>query len=301
MCWNACELRDPSLPRTAVIAERLAGLRRRSEGLPGASIVRQAMQDERDLGGALIAGGVAFRIFLWLVPFGLVAAAVLSFWSEQDPEGLESAARDLGVGAAAAHAAAEALQSNERNIVFLFAFGLVALTWFTFGALRALVLAYAIAWHTKPPRIRRPVRAIALFNLLFLILMASSAGIAWLREVSGTGALLSTSLAFASVTAVAVTAMWLLPHRARHPSDLLPGAALVAAGHQLVQVAVLFYFAPKLGDEEETYGAFGAAATILVWLYVISRLVTGAAFLNAALWRHRLDGIQPSAQLDKEP
>jgi len=145
------------------------------------------------------------------------------------------------------------------------------------------------------------VRAIALFNLLFLILMASSAGIAWLREVSGTGALLSTSLAFASVTAVAVTAMWLLPHRARHPSDLLPGAALVAAGHQLVQVAVLFYFAPKLGDEEETYGAFGAAATILVWLYVISRLVTGAAFLNAALWRHRLDGIQPSAQLDKEP
>jgi uncharacterized BrkB/YihY/UPF0761 family membrane protein len=300
MCWNAYDLTDPSLPRTAVIAERLAGLRRRSEALPGASIVHEAMQEERDLGGALIAGGVAFRIFLWLVPFGLVAAAVLSFWSEQDPEGLESAARDLGVGAAAAHAAAEALQSNERNIVFLFAFGLVALTWFTFGALRALVLAYAIAWHTKPPRIRQPLGAITLFNLLFVVLMASSAGIAWLREVSGTGALLSTSLAFASVTAVAVTAMWLLPHRARHPSDLLPGAALVAAGHQLVQVAVLFYFAPKLGDAEETYGAFGAAATILVWLYVISRLVTGAAFLNAALWRRRLDGNQPSAQLDQD-
>ena len=254
------------------------------------------MEDERDLGGALIAGGVAFRIFLWLVPFGLVAAAVLSFWSEQDPEGLEAAARDLGVGAAAANAATEALQANERNVALILTLGLAALTWFTFGALRALVLAYAIAWHMKSPRITRPLRSIALFNVLFLALIGSSAAIAWLREVSGKGALLSTSLAFASITAVALTAMWLLPNRVQRPLDLLPGAALVAAGHQLVQVAVLFYFAPKLGDAEETYGAFGAAATILVWLYVISRLVTGAAFLNATLWRRRLVDDQRLAQ-----
>jgi len=67
----------------------------------------------------------------------------------------------------------------------------------------------------------------------------------------------------------------------------VPGAALLAFGHQLVQVAVLFYFAPRLGRAEETYGAFGAAATMLIWLYVISRLGTGAAFLNAVLWERR--------------
>jgi uncharacterized BrkB/YihY/UPF0761 family membrane protein len=85
--------------------------------------------------------------------------------------------------------------------------------------------------------------------------------------------------------------MWLLPHRATHVSELLPGAVLVAAGHQLVQIAVLFYFAPRLGRSEETYGAFGTAATMLVWLYVLSRLITGAAFLNATLWdrRRRVD------------
>ena len=47
---------------------------------------------------------------------------------------------------------------------------------------------------------------------------------------------------------------------------------------------MLFYFAPRLGRSEETYGAFGTAATMLVWLYVLSRLITGAAFLNATLW-----------------
>jgi hypothetical protein len=46
--------------------------------------------------------------------------------------------------------------------------------------------------------------------------------------------------------------MWLLPHRATRPRELLPGAAVVAFGHQLVHVAVLFYFVPRLGRAEET-------------------------------------------------
>ena len=67
-------------------------------------------------------------------------------------------------------------------------------------------------------------------------------------------------------------AMWLLPHRATQARELLPGALVVTIGHQLVQIAVIFYFAPKLGRSEETYGAFGTSATMLIWLYVISRL-----------------------------
>jgi uncharacterized BrkB/YihY/UPF0761 family membrane protein len=90
-------------------------------------------------------------------------------------------------------------------------------------------------------------------------------------------------------TPIAVYAMWLLPNRATHPRELLPGAVLVAVGAQVIQIAVVFYFAPRLGRSEETYGAFGAAATILIWLYVISRLVTSAAFLNATLWSRRLE------------
>ena len=90
-------------------------------------------------------------------------------------------------------------------------------------------------------------------------------------------------------TAIALFAMWLLPNRATHPRELLPGAALVALGGVLVQIAVVFYFAPRLGRSEETYGAFGAAATMLIWLYVICRLITSAAFLNSTLWTRRLE------------
>jgi uncharacterized BrkB/YihY/UPF0761 family membrane protein len=102
-------------------------------------------------------------------------------------------------------------------------------------------------------------------------------------------------------TAIALYAMWLLPHRATHPRELLPGAVLVTVGHQLVQVAVIFYFAPRLGRSEETYGAFGTAATMLVWLYVLSRLVTGAAFLNATLWDRRRRAARDSVRPARRP
>ncbi len=276
--------------RTAALAERLEVLRARSETLPGAPLVIEVARRERDIGGGLIAGGVAFRIFLWLVPFGLVTAAVLSFWSEQDPEGLESAARNFGIGSAAAEAAAESLAEGDRSAWLALLVGLVALAWFTLGAVQALVLAYALAWGLEPPRVRRPVRAIALFNGLFLLGIAAAAGEAWLREQIGATSLFGIVVGTVLVGAIALCAMWFLPHRASHPRELLPGAALVAVGHQLVQLVVLFYFAPQLGEAEETYGAFGTAATMLVWLYVLSRLVTGAAFLNATLWERRQAG-----------
>jgi uncharacterized BrkB/YihY/UPF0761 family membrane protein len=270
--------------RKDALAERVASARERVDAMPGAPLVREVVETERDLGGGLIAGGVAFRIFLWLVPLGLVVAALLSFWVEHDEDGLEDATQEFGIGAAAAQTAAEALEAGDRNAGLVLVFGLVMLAWFSLGAVRALILAHALAWQLKPPRIWRPFRVIATFNGLFVGYTAVSLGLAWLREQLGTISILGTALTLAATTGVALTAMWLLPRRARTPRDLLPGALLVAVGAQLIQIAVLFYFAPRLGRSEETYGALGTAATLLIWLYVISRLITSAAFLNSTLW-----------------
>jgi uncharacterized BrkB/YihY/UPF0761 family membrane protein len=270
--------------RKDALAERVASARERVDAMPGAPLVREVVETERDLGGGLIAGGVAFRIFLWLVPLGLVVAALLSFWVEHDEDGLEDATQEFGIGAAAAQTAAKALEAGDRNAGLVLVFGLVMLAWFSLGAVRALILAHALAWQLKPPRIRRPFRVIATFNGLFVGYTAVSLGLAWLREQLGTISILGTALTLAVTTGVALTAMWLLPRRARSPRDLLPGALLVAVGAQVIQIAVLFYFAPRLGRSEETYGALGTAATLLIWLYVISRLITCAAFLNSTLW-----------------
>ena len=90
------------------------------------------------------------------------------------------------------------------------------LAWFSLGAVRALILAHALAW-LKPPRIRRPFRVIAVFNLL-VGYTAVSLGLAWLREQLGTISILGTALTLAATTGVALTAMWLMPRRATTPA-----------------------------------------------------------------------------------
>jgi uncharacterized BrkB/YihY/UPF0761 family membrane protein len=280
--------------RKAEVAGRLAELRGRAEEIPAGSAALQALKREHDAGGGLIAGGVAFRFFLWLVPFGLIIASIGSLWSDYDEAGLESAAKEFGIGAASAEAAAEALQTSERNAVLVLIVGLISLVWFTLGVLRAANISYALAWRMEVPKIGRPLAAIGLPNGLLFLTFTGSAAISWLREQIGTSALFGLVVGFVLTTATALYAMWLLPHRASHPFELFPGAALVGLGYQLMDLAVLFYFAPKLGESQETYGVFGAAATLLVWLYVLCRLFTVAGFLNATLWERRQDEAEDS-------
>jgi uncharacterized BrkB/YihY/UPF0761 family membrane protein len=52
----------------------------------------------------------------------------------------------------------------------------------------------------------------------------------------------------------------------------------------------VLYLVPKLGHSSELYGALGTATVILLWLYLLARLLVAAAFLNAALWDHRMGG-----------
>jgi uncharacterized BrkB/YihY/UPF0761 family membrane protein len=282
--------------RKAEVAERLAELRGRAEEIPAGSAAIQAMRREHDAGGGLIAGGVAFRFFLWLVPFGLIIASIGSLWSEYDEAGIESAAKEFGIGAASAEAASEALQTTERNAVLVLIIGLISLVWFTLGVLRAANISYALAWRLEVPKIRRPLAAIGVPNALLFLTFAGSAAISWLREQVGTSALFGLVIGFVMTTAAALVAMWLLPHRASHPFELFPGAAIVGLGYQLMDLAVLFYFAPKLGESQETYGVLGAAATLLVWLYVLCRLFTAAGFLNATLWERRQDEAEESPE-----
>lgn len=274
--------------RKQELAARLEPLRHRCEELPGAPLALGTLRRERELAGELLAGGIAFRMFLWLVPFGFVVACVLSFWGKHDSDGLESAARRFGITAAAARGASAALQASDGSIVVAFLLGLVAVLWTALRVVRAISLAYALAWELEPPRIHRPVAAILAFNGLALLASFGAASEQWVREEIGLVALLlGTAIAFGITTGVALVAMSLLPGRATRPRELLPGALLVATGHQALQLAVLVYFAPKLGAGGETYGVFGAAAVLLLWVYLVCRLVVAAAFLNASVWSDR--------------
>lgn len=247
----------------------------------------EAFLRELRYGGGLLAGGLAYRLFLWLVPLGLVGAVIFSFWVDYDEPSVEKAAEEFGIGAAAIASAENAVETTSTNRVVLLLAGLVFLAWCSVFFVKALQVAYALAWDVERPRMRRPLHAVGVFNGLFLVAAAGGLALGWLREAIGLGALAGVIGALALQTFIAVVVMRLLPNRAERWQDLLPGALLLAVGTELVQVAVVFYFAPKLERSSELYGVLGVSAVLLVWLYILARLATGAAFLNATLWERR--------------
>jgi uncharacterized BrkB/YihY/UPF0761 family membrane protein len=257
------------------------------ERVPGADVGVEAFARELRYGGGLLAGGLAYRLFLWLVPLGLVGSVVLGFWLDYDEDSVEQAAKEFGIGATAIASAENAVEASSTNKVLLLVVGLILLAWCSVFFVKALQVAYALAWNVERPRMRRPLHAVAVFNGLFLAAAGGALALGWLREAIGLGALAGVIGALALQTCIAVIVMRLLPNRAERWQDLLPGALLLAVGTELVQVAVVFYFAPKLERSSEVYGVLGVSAVLLVWLYVLARLATGAAFLNATLWERR--------------
>ena len=258
-----------------------------NEHVPGAPLVDRALQRERLAAAGLLAGGLAYRLFFWLVPLGLVFAAALSFWVDEDRAGLEEAASDFGIGGAATDAAMDAIAQQEHARWYFLLAGVVLLAWFSLGVVRALVVTHSIAWSLPPQKPRRPIAAGLGFSGVVVALIVVSTSTQLLREqLGGIGVLLTLSL-FVLYVAALVWAMEKLPHRCTSWRHLLPGALLVALGAQALHLVVVLYLAPKLGRSSELYGTLGTATVILLWLYLVARLVVAAAFFNAALWDER--------------
>ena len=261
-----------------------------NERIPGAPLVGIALERERLAAAGLIAGGLAYRLFFWLLPLGLLVAAVLSFWVDADRVAAANAASDLGMSGHAVQSAMTAIAEQHHARWYFLVAGFALVVWFGGGVVRALNVAHAVAWGLRPERLRRPLTAGLACSGIVALLIAITTATQFLREQLGTTGLLLT---FALVAFYLGSVLWImdkLPHRSTSWRDLMPGAVLVALGTQMIHLAVVLYLAPKIGRSSELYGALGAATVILLWLYLLARLIVAAAFLNAALWEHREEG-----------
>jgi uncharacterized BrkB/YihY/UPF0761 family membrane protein len=252
--------------------------------VPGGGAGLMALERETTAGGTLIAGGLAYRLFLWLLPFGLVLASLASF---RNREGLESSAEEFGLSESTARSMSEVIQDSSHGRWYFLIIGLWFLVWFAIGVVRALRVAHAVAWRTPRERFRRPVHAGLLFTLFATALILVTGASQWLREQAGVGGFVVTLLIVAVYAAGALWAMRLLPHQDVPWTAFIPGAVLVGVGLQALHLFTALYLAPRLGRSSELYGSLGAATVILLWLYIIARLITLSAFLNATLWERR--------------
>ncbi|HEX5586541.1 MAG TPA: YhjD/YihY/BrkB family envelope integrity protein, partial [Acidimicrobiia bacterium] len=244
----------------------------------------RAWEHDTSSGGAVIAGAVAFRVFLFLVPYvfvGVVGFGVASEAADEDPGRL---AREAGIGGLIAKAVGGAADLSGFERATALVVGLFALFLGAKALVKVLRISYGMVWSVRPSKLKKTtLPALGAIGLTTLALL-SAALVGFLRHEGVLLAIVGFTLTTAVPFTVALIVAWYLPRRARTWQELVPGAVVVAVGAQLLHIVTVLWIAHVLESKTDTYGAIGAALAILLWAYLLGRLIIASAVIDATLW-----------------
>ena len=74
---------------------------------------------------------------------------------------------------------------------------------------------------------------------------------------------------------------------------MFPGALLVGVGFEAMRLFTIIYVSRSFESKSETYGAIGGSLALLLWAYVLGRIIIGSAVINAAYWQHHHGPLGP--------
>lgn len=242
-------------------------------------------RDRRHLGG-LLSGALAYRFFLWLLPFTLLFVGALGAVTAAVGETPDELSDDLGLQGTLADLMRDAAEQRGWWIALII--GLFGTAYAGLGAVRSLRIAHAAAWGVRPGRAARPAAGSAWLFVVVVLALAATAFATYLRERSGlVGGLVTVAGLWVLYFVIALRLSEVLPHRDVPRRALVPGAVLVAVGVQGLHLFTAYYLAGSADRATSVYGAIGAALVILLWLFIMARLIIGGAVLNAELAARR--------------
>ncbi len=245
---------------------------------------------DAEVAGGIIAGALAYRLFIWLLPLGLVAVAGLGIAADAASESPEKAAGDLGLLGLVTSSIAGAAKSSNRY--YALAIGIPILIFVTRSVLRVLIGAHRLVWRDLRSAVPKPKLSTTLEFLGAVLLLLAAYALASLagRHTDGFVGVIVTILLLLPYAAIWLYVTTRLPHRTAPWKALVPGALLFGLGTEVISAVAKYLIAPYALAKQGTYGALGTAAVLLLGLFFFSRLIVGAAVLNATLWERGVWG-----------
>lgn len=252
----------------------------------------QAFESDRRRAGGLLAGGLAYRIFLWQIPLALFLVSAFGLATELSGDDPADLARKTGMTAALAGAISQAVAASQSARWWLLILGAFLTVWAGRGVYRGVRLVSELAWETRAPRGSSLKGSLAVtgFGVLAVALQAFLPKIS---ETLGLPALVRFALGLMLASSLAFAVLRLLPRADVPWTSILPGAVLMGVGMRLLGLAASTYFAYRLDHSNDLYGALGLAVVMMLFLFLVARLFVVAQFLNATL--HRRGEPLPSA------
>jgi uncharacterized BrkB/YihY/UPF0761 family membrane protein len=242
---------------------------------------------DSEIGGGLLAGALAYRIFIWLLPFALVVVGGIGLAADASSDSPATAARSLGLSGIVANSVAEATRGTARW--YALAIGIPILLWASRSLLKAVILVHRLVWGEPRRTVAKPTLGATVRFLAFLVVYFA------IRELARWVGMWTGSFALRTLTGVVGVFLWWLlvslrlPHRGSSWRYLVPGAVLMTAGLELIADVGSYLIAPRVESSQSTYGALGIAAALLFGLYLLSRIVVASAVVNVTILEGRPD------------
>jgi uncharacterized BrkB/YihY/UPF0761 family membrane protein len=240
---------------------------------------------ERDVaaGGGVLAGALAFRIFMFMVPFVFLLVGVFGLGSSaanKDP----NAGYDAASPGSRRAPRASAISFGERVV---YGRGRIA-TYPRPAPVKVLRIVHALIWHTRAGKVARSGMAVLALIGIVALGITLSALIGVLRGESFLLGLAGTIIYVFIPVVLWTLVSWHLPHADLPWTALVPGAVVFGVGLELMHLVTVYWIAREVESKTSTYGAIGFAIALVLWAYLVGRLITTAAVVNESLWtRHQ--------------
>ena len=252
---------------------------------PAVDVTFAAIERDVAIGGAILAGALAYRLFLYVLPLGFFLVSGLGLLADLLGVEPESIGSNIGLASIVTEQVADAAKSPSSWWVALTSF--VILLFVTHILFRAVSVAYALASSRSAAAVRVSLHGFLIFFGALSAQLALVAVVGAVRERSAAAGVVALFVQFAAVCGLWVIVSRELPLPSTRVRDVLPGAALYAVGIMVLQVFNAFVLDRILEQKSSTYGTLGTAAALLLSLYIAGRAIVAAAVLNATLFERR--------------
>jgi uncharacterized BrkB/YihY/UPF0761 family membrane protein len=243
---------------------------------------------ERDaaIGGGLLAGALAYRLFVLLLPSALLFVSGLGLYAESVDKSPAKVAADAGLHGLIASEVASAAASRHRAVVFLLI--LPAVVYAMVTLYRAIAKVHAIAWYGSGRVVRTTRKGVGVFAAALVLQFVAVETVGWIRRGDQFGGFAALLVYLVLVGGVWLAVLMQLPHRPVRWPQLLPGALLVGVGLFFVNVFNVYVTTRLVENRANTYGALGIATALLFSLVLVGRLIVLSAEVNAMLSEDRM-------------
>jgi membrane protein len=241
-------------------------------------------EEDISRGGRLLSGGLAYRLFLWLLPTALVATSLTRLFSDASGESSEALVEDAGLGQQVAEIVREATEQTGRAAPLLLIVGLFAMLRASRGVLKAVWLVSSIVWRMRPTPMESKVwPPIVTAGILFVFAAHTVLTAPLYRGEIAT----DIAASLLTIAASTVTVTW-CAYKLSHPSGLrltsfIPGAILFVVGLTLMRLFTAKFLAGRLDQVNDLYGALGFAAVFMGYLYLVARFIVLGLMINPAI------------------